>query len=359
VELAQASGGVPASDLGLILYNPAVNWTISLIYLIWGPALVIYLIFKLIGFRGYMSLFRYAGGETFLYRLDPRVKILLSVVVTTVAAMTVWWISAILFVGVMALYAFTTNVKEKMRIVAPLVLASFIGTAWAQSMIAPYSYLLYDFGEVHFIYAFPGALSALGITQANGTAYVPYLGYVQNPVGLTWEGLIYGLQITFRSVAAIAAGLLLVFTTQPSDILTSLEKSGLPVELGFALLLAVSSVPKVLEASMTTLNALKARGVDFRPRGGNPAAAASALGNTVRYVLLALVTIVVLTLKDAVQIAIAAEIRGFRASRKRTYYREMKMRLPDYVGIAVLLALLAAGIYLSGVPGLGAIPYNP
>jgi hypothetical protein len=37
----------------------------------------------------------------------------------------------------------------------------------------------------------------------------------------------------------------------------------------------------------------------------------------------------------------------------------MKMRLPDYVGIAVLLALLAAGIYLSGVPGLGAIPYNP
>jgi len=75
--------------------------------------------------------------------------------------------------------------------------------------------------------------------------------------------------------------------------------------------------------------------------------------------LLALVTIVVLTLRDAVQIAIAAEIRGFRASRKRTYYREMKMRLPDYVGIAVLLALLAAGIYLSGVPGLGAIPYNP
>ncbi|MGC8582924.1 MAG: energy-coupling factor transporter transmembrane component T family protein [Thermoproteus sp.] len=359
MEPAQALGGALASDLGSILYNPIVNWTISLVYLIWGPALVIYLIFKLIGFRGYMSLFRYAGGKSFLYRLDPRVKILLSIVVTTVAAMTVWWISAILFIGVMALYAFTSNVKEKMRIVAPLVLASFIGTAWVQSMIAPYSYLLYDFGEVHFIYAFPQAFSALGITQANGTAYVPYLGYVQNPVGLTWEGFIYGLQITFRSVAAIAAGLLLVFTTQPSDILTSLEKSGLPVELGFALLLAVSSVPKVLEASMTTLNALKARGVDFRPRGRNPFAVASALGNAVRYVLLALVTIVVLTLKDAVQIAIAAEIRGFRASRRRTYYREMRMGRADYIGIALLLALLAAGIYLSGVPGLGAIPYNP
>ncbi|MFB6489975.1 MAG: energy-coupling factor transporter transmembrane component T family protein [Thermoproteus sp. AZ2] len=347
------------SELGAILYNPAVNWTIALVYLLWGPALVIYLIFKLIGFRGYMSLFRYAGGSTFLYRLDPRVKILLSIVVTTVAAMTVWWISAIIFIAVMALYAFTTNVGEKMRIVVPLVLASFIGTAWAQSIIAPYSYLVYDFGQVHFIYAFPQALSALGLTQANETAYVPFLGYVENPVGLTWEGIIYGLQITFRAVAAIASGLLLIFTTQPSDILTALEKSGLPIELGFTLLLAVSSVPKVLEASMTTLNALKARGVDLRPRGGTPFAAIASIGSSIKYVLLALVTIVVLTVKDAGQIAIAAEVRGFRASRHRTYYRDIKMGRADYIALGLLLALLALGIYLSGVPGFGAIPYNP
>lgn len=358
MELLQAPGSL-SSDVGAILYNPVVNWAIALIYLLWGPALVIYLIFKLIGFRGYMSLFRYAGGSSFLYKLDPRVKILMSIVVTTVAAVTVWWISAIIFAAVMALYAFTTNVREKMKIVIPLVLASFIGTAWAQSMIAPYSYLVFDFGEVHFLYAFPPALSALGITKANGTAYVPYLGYVENPTGLTLEGFIYGLQITFRSVAAVASGLLLIFTTQPSDILTSLEKSGLPVELGFALLLAVSSVPKVLEASMTTLNALKARGVEFRPRSRNPFTALAALGSSIRYVLLALVTIVILTLKDAVQIAVAAEIRGFRASRHRTYYRDMRMKRADYIGVALLLALLALGLYLSGVPGLGAVPYNP
>lgn len=344
------------SELGLILYNPLVNWAIALVYMFWGPAAVIYLIFKLIGFRGYMSLFRYVRGESFLYKLDPRVKILFSIVVTTVAAMTVWWISAILFAVIMALYAFTTDVKEKMKIVVPLVLASFIGTAWAQSMIVPYSYLQYDFGEVHFIYAFPQAFSALGITQANGTAYVPFLGYVQSPVGLTWEGFLYGLQITFRAVAAIASGLLLIFTTQPSDILRSLEKSGLPVEFGFTLLLAVSSVPKVLEASMTTLNALRARGVDFRPRGANPLIS---LINSLRYIVLSLVTIVILTVRDAVQIAIAAEIRGFRASRRRTYYREIKMTRIDYVALVLLIALLIFGVYLSGIPGFGAVPYNP
>jgi len=38
-----------------------------------------------------------------MYRLDPRVKILLSVIVTTVAAITTWWISAIMLASVLYL----------------------------------------------------------------------------------------------------------------------------------------------------------------------------------------------------------------------------------------------------------------
>ncbi len=31
----------------------------------------------------------------------------------------------------------------------------------------------------------------------------------------------------------------------------------------------------------------------------------------------------------------------------------------DYIALALLIALLAIGIYISGFPGMGAIPYNP
>ena len=345
--------------LSQILYNPAINWVITLVILFYGPVLVVYLIFKLIGFQGYMSLFRFIEGKSIIYRMDPRTKILLSIVVTTVAAITIWWISAIMFVVVMALYALLSNIKEKLRVALPLILASFIGTAWTESIFAPYSYLQIIFHHVTFLYVFPQSLAVLGITQGNGVFYVPYLGYVRNPVGLTWEGIIYGLQITFRAVAAIASGLLLIFSTPPSDILRSLEKSGLPIELGFTLLLAVSSVPKVLENSMVVLNSLRARGVEFRPRSRNPIRFIAESLFIIRIIVMALVSIVILTLRDARQIAIAADMRAFRAYRRRTYYRDIRLGRIDYIAIALLMALLIAGIYISGLPGMGAVPYNP
>ncbi len=345
--------------LSQILYNPVINWVITLVILLYGPILVIYLIFKLIGFQGYMSLFRFIEGKSIIYRMDPRTKILLSIIVTTVAAITIWWISAIMFIAIMALYALLSNIKEKLKVALPLIMASFIGTAWTESIFAPYSYLQIIFHHVTFLYVFPQSLSALGITQGSGVFYVPYLGYVHNPVGLSWEGIIYGLQITFRAVAAIASGLLLIFSTPPSDILRSLEKSKLPIELGFTLLLAVSSVPKVLENSMIVINSLKARGVDFRPRSRNPVKFIVESIFIIRVVVMALVSIVILTLRDARQIAIAADIRAFRAYRRRTYYKDIRMSRIDYIALALLVALLIAGIYISGLPGMGAVPYNP
>ncbi|ADY02281.1 cobalt transport protein [Vulcanisaeta moutnovskia 768-28] len=345
--------------LSQLLYNPAVNWIITLVILLYGPILVVYLIFRLIGFQGYMSLFRFIEGKSIIYRMDPRTKILLSIIITTVAAITIWWISAIMFIAVMALYALLSNIREKLRVALPLILASFIGTAWTESIFAPYSYLHIIFHHVTFLYVFPQSLSVLGITQGTGTFYVPYLGYVNNPVGLTWEGIIYGLQITFRAVAAIASGLLLIFSTPPSDILRSLEKSGLPIELGFTLLLAVSSVPKVLENSMVVLNSLRARGIDFRPRSRNPVAFIGESLFIIKIVIMALVGIVILTLRDARQIAIAADIRAFRAYRRRTYYKDIRMNRIDYIVLALLIVLLITGIYISGLPGMGAVPYNP
>jgi len=350
---------LPSQLIGEVLYTPVVNWVIALVMLLYGPVLVVYLIFKLIGFQGYMSLFRFVEGKSFIYRLDPRVKILLSIIITTVAAITIWWTSAIMFLAVMVLYAFLSNIREKLRVALPLILSSFIGTAWTESIFAPFSYLQYIFHHVTFLYVFPQPLAALGITSGSGVFYVPFLGYVSNPVGMTWEGIIYGLQITFRAVAAIASGLLLIFSTSPSDILRSLEKSKLPIELGFTLLLAVSSVPKVLENSMIVLNSLRARGVDFRPRGRNPIVFLRDLVFIVRVVITALMGIVILTLKDARQIAIAADLRAFRAYRRRTYYRDIRMGRMDYVALAILIALLIIGIYISGLPGFGAVPYNP
>ena len=344
-----------------LLYNPIINWLIALVLLFYGPVLIIVLIYKVLGFTGYMSLFRYVGGDSFIYRLDPRTKILLAIILTIVAAMTIWWVSAIFLAGVLLLYAFLKDPAAKMRVAGPLILSTFIGTAWSESLFAPFSYLYSIFGHhVTFIYLLPSVLSSLGVTQGNSSASVLLVGKAASPVGLTWEGLIYGLQISFRATASIASGLLLIFSASPSDILRSLEKSKLPVELGFTLLLAASSIPKVLESSMIVINALKARGVDVVPRGSrNPIVLLRRLGSSFKVVVLSLTAIIILTLKNAREIAIAADLRGFRANRQRTYYHELRLTRMDVLTIIILLLIFVLGIYLSGLPGMGAVPYNP
>ena len=344
-----------------LLYNPVINWAIAILLLFYGPVLIIVLIYKVLGFTGYMSLFKYAGGDSFIYRLDPRTKILLAIILTIVAAMTIWWISAIFLAGVLMLYLFLRNPVAKMRVAGPLILATFIGTAWSESLFAPFTYLYAIFNHhVTFIYLLPPILSSLGVTQGNSSASVFLLGSTASPVGLTWEGLIYGLQISFRATASIASGLLLIFSASPSDILRSLEKSKLPIELGFTLLLAASSIPKVLESSMIVINALKARGVDVVPRGSrNPIVIFKRLGASFRVVILSLTAIIILTLRNAREIAIAADLRGFRANKYRTYYHELKLTRLDLFVIAMLVVILIIGVYVSGLPGMGAVPYNP
>ena len=73
----------------------------------------------------------------------------------------------------------------------------------------------------------------------------------------------------------------------------------------------------------------------------------------------ALVSLCQPAVRDARQIAIAADIRAFRAYRRRTYYKDTRMSRIDYIALALLVALLIAGIYISGLPGMGAVPYNP
>lgn len=321
--------------------NIVLQWVISIFLITMGPFLTVYLIWKVIGFRGYMSLFQFIGGDSFLYKIDPRIKILMAIIITTVSAITIWWISAIFLSAMLILYVFTVNAASKYRIVLPLTLATFLGTAWTEALFTNPSLLTELFGFDTFILPFPVQFQIIG-------AY-----------GLSAQGFFYGLQIAFRASAAVASGFLLVFTSSPADILRSLEKSKVPIELGFALVVAVIAIPKILESAMTILDAMRVRGFDFGPaKSKNPRVVLSKFFQQIRAVLMATASIIIWTLKGAENIAISADLRGFRASKTRTYYHELAFHRIDWIGFAVLLGVFLVGIYLSGA-GYGPLAYNP
>jgi len=321
--------------------NVVLAWLVAIFLITMGPVLTIYLIWKVIGFRGYMSLFQFVGGDSFLYRMDPRVKILMAIIITTVSAFTIWWISAIFLIAMLSLYAFTVNPSSKYRIVLPLTIATFLGTAWTEALFTNPSLLTELFGLDEFIVPFPVQFQIIG-------AY-----------GLSAQGFFYGLQIAFRAAAAIASGFLLVFTSSPADILRSLEKSKVPVELGFALVVAVIAIPKILESAMTILDAMRVRGFDFGPANSrDPRVLLNKFFQQVKAVLMATASIIIWTLKSAQNIAVSADLRGFRANKYRTYYHELAFGQIDWLSVAVLMGIFALGVYLSGA-GYGPLAYNP
>jgi len=316
-------------------------WVLAIVLITLGPALTIYLIWKIIGFRGYMSLFQFVSGKSFLYKLDPRTKILLAIVLTTIGAVTIWWISLIFLAVLLMMYIWTTDPVSKYRIVLPLTLATFIGTAWTEGMFTPPETLALLFGKDTFLILFPAAFQDIG-------AY-----------GFSTQGIFYGLQIAFRASTGIASGFLLVFTSSPSDILVSLEKSKIPVEIGFGLIVGITSIPKILESTITITDAARARGFDFTGGAGlNIGAMLRRSIEQFKIVILIIASVVIWTLKGAQNIAISADIRGFRAMPKRTYYNEPTIKKIDIITIILILAVFAIGLYLSGA-GLGPLAYNP
>jgi len=84
---------------------------------------------------------------------------------------------------------------------------------------------------------------------------------------------------------------------------------------------AVSFAPTMLEESGIILNAMQARGLELK--GG--------ICRKIKAMKYILVPLVVNVLRAGRKLAIAADARGFRANRHRTYVNELKLKRNDYV----------------------------
>jgi energy-coupling factor transport system permease protein len=149
---------------------------------------------------------------------------------------------------------------------------------------------------------------------------------------ITIDGFIYGLQQSMRAISMLSVAMIIVTTTAPSNILMGLKKMFLPMEISFMVAIAIRTIPLALEQSMTVLNAERSRGLDFVPqRTINPFKAAKEIARAIRGIFVAFVPVLISLLRSGRQLALAAEVKAFRSSKKRTDYNQLKMNLLDYL----------------------------
>jgi energy-coupling factor transport system permease protein len=101
----------------------------------------------------------------------------------------------------------------------------------------------------------------------------------------------------------------------------------------------------MIEECYGIINAMRARGLDLK--GGIRTKLRAA-----KYLFLPLIVNI---LRSGRQIAIAADARGFRATKNRSYVKELKLNSNDYVFLTMVIIFTGFGIYLSLV-GYGSTP---
>lgn len=308
---------------------------------------------------------QYVPGNSWIYKLDPRVKILL---VIGLMVLTFLINNIYIMVGALGLFllmVLTTGVPlikmlKGVKSVLVLLLFTFIlqtiynqkGTpiqsfeftfGLYQGLIILGVLLVYFFTKkyipVKFIYL---VLMLVGVFGAQLIKFDNFNVGSYNWT-ITDEGLIKALFIFIRVVMMLFITSMLTFTTMNIDInngveaiLSPLKVIKFPVSVvSMILSLTLRFIPTLVDETNKIMKAQASRGVEFSE---------GSLSQKVKQIVSLLVPMFVISFKRADDLANAMEARGYIVGAKRTKLDKLELRFRDYFAMFVFVLLLAGVI---------------
>jgi len=254
----------------------------------------------------------YLDRDGFLYRLHPLVKLALLVATFFTAYVMEDFLAVLPVAGAVAILLVISRGTENVRRLRVLFFAIPTG-----------SFLIWSFfyGEGE---------------------RVPVVG----ALGVTWEGMRYGVSMALKLETFLASSVLFLSITRVEEFTAALAGIGVPHRVSFTIALSFRLVPLFLSSALAVAAAQRARGLEHA-RGG-------LLARLRRYVPV-LVPVFMGALRRADAMAVALEARGFSSSRPRTVYPRARFGRGDAATLALLVA--TAVVYLGArVLGYGRMP---
>lgn len=261
---------------------------------------------------------QYCEGNSILHRLDPRAKIIASILyiiviflADTLAAFALLVVSAILLVALSGI-----SPRIVLRGMKPLaVVIAFtviVNIFWMTG-----DTLLWEWKFIH-IYA---------------------------------EGLVNALLIAIRIlVLLVGTSIFMTYTTTPialtdglEQLLAPLAKLHLPVhEFSMMMTIALRFIPTLVEETQKIMNAQKARGADF---------STGSLVQRIRALIPVLVPLFISAFRRADELATAMECRCYTGGEGRTRMNVLHAGFKDAAACLLIAALGVGVILLNGVGG--------
>ncbi len=140
------------------------------------------------------------------------------------------------------------------------------------------------------------------------------------PFTIYQEGIYSGVSMLLRIFSMTTFALVMIMTTHPSDLFTSLQKIGMPYVLNFILTMTLQLIPILQSEFAIVLSAQKSRGMKGAGFGA---------------ILPSMVPVFVGAIERVQQLSISLESRAFGSSGNKTSFRNVTMAGRDYFLLAL------------------------
>ena len=258
-----------------------------------------------------ITLGQYFSGESYIHKLDARIKILLAIVFMVV----IFCIKSMY--GYLALVIFTLFMIAVSKI--------------------PFGYMLKAVKPVLFFVIFTAILNVLFTKNGEVLWNAGFLT-------ITKAGVTNAIYMIFRITFLVMGTSLLTYTTSPIELTDGMErllspfsKIGLPShELAMMMSIALRFIPTILEETDKITKAQTARGADFE--SGNVLKRAKAL-------IPLLVPLFISAFRRADELAMAMECRCYHGGSNRTKMNQPKFGVRDVVAVVVMVLFIAIIVF--------------
>ncbi len=254
-----------------------------------------------------ITLGQYFPGTTVIHRMDPRVKLVMTIVFIVALFLAKWVYSYALVLAFLVVCTQLARIKTRALLsgLKPLVIIILI-------------------------------TAILNMFYTDGHTLLEVW-----KLRITREGLYAAGFMIARIMMLVCGTFLLTYTTSPimltdgmEELMKPLKRIKVPVhELSMMMSIALRFIPTLIEETDKIMSAQKARGADFS--SGNIVRRAKAL-------IPILVPLFVSAFRRADELAIAMECRCYHNGQDRTKLHVLSMRRPDYLAI-VFGALIIVG----------------
>ena len=264
---------------------------------------------------------QYYKGDSFVHKLDPRAKIILTVLFVAMIFFCKNFFSLALVLGFILLSVAVSKVPARMflkslRPIVPIVL-------------------------------FTAVINIFYITDGRELLS---LGFIK----ITEKGLFTAIFMAIRIIFLIVSSSLLTYTTVPTQLTDAIERLLSPLKvfhipvhtLAMMMTLALRFIPTLIEEVERITNAQKARGADFE---------SGSFMDKIKALIPILIPLFISAFRRAYELSYAMTCRCYTGGEGRTRMKQMRLKAGDFVSVSVFVLGIVGVVLINKYVGVALI----